>query len=344
MSHEAVTWAMDHAPMLRTEKGKPDTTARHVLQVLAEHAHKDGTGARPSVLRIQYRSGYDERTVQRALRRLEDGELIEADGIAANGCVSYKLHLLTRRPESDWAELEEQKERERAAAAERKRKSRANAVTSPEYVTVTDAECVTDEVVTDAESGRHALQMRDTADVTHSASGRHALNAPRTVIEPSEEEPSVEPSPGSDPIPGQTCLIEAAAEAAADKPRRTAAKKKPSTPKPLNRHAIADELTAAFWEHHGKGRAQPFIATRGVIRAAISNGVERDTLARVLDQLAREGRSISGGTIQTALAKTRGPQQQDRPVAGGLTQSQWDEAYARAQARDAAEAARQEAS
>ena len=62
----AVTWAMDHAPMPRTEKGKPDTTARHVLQALAEHASPTGTDAHPSVLRIQYRTGYDRTTVQRA--------------------------------------------------------------------------------------------------------------------------------------------------------------------------------------------------------------------------------------------------------------------------------------
>ena len=77
MSTEAVTWAMDHAPMLRTEKGKPDTTARHVLQALAEHASPTGTDAHPSVLRIQYRTGFDRVTVQRALRRLEKGGLIE---------------------------------------------------------------------------------------------------------------------------------------------------------------------------------------------------------------------------------------------------------------------------
>lgn len=78
------------------------------------------------------------------------------------------------------------------------------------------------------------------------------------------------------------------------------------------KHQVADDLTAAFWEHHGKGRAQPFIAVRSVIRAAIGNGVERDDLARALDRCAREGRSISGATLDIALGalKRAGSSQQ----------------------------------
>jgi hypothetical protein len=75
-------------------------------------------------------------------------------------------------------------------------------------------------------------------------------------------------------------------------------------PKP-NKHQTADDLTAAFWEHHGKGRAQPFIAIRGIVRTAIGNGVDRDDLARALDQVARDGRAISGATLDIALGKVR---------------------------------------
>jgi hypothetical protein len=72
-----------------------------------------------------------------------------------------------------------------------------------------------------------------------------------------------------------------------------------------SKHQVADDLTAAFWEHHGKGRAQPFIAIRGIVRTAIGNGVARDQLARALDQVAREGRSISGATLDIALGNLR---------------------------------------
>ncbi|WP_326700236.1 helix-turn-helix domain-containing protein [Streptomyces sp. NBC_01754] len=186
MSHEAVKWAMDDAPMLLTDKGKPDTTARGVLQALAEHAHKDGSGAHPSVLRLQYRTGYDRRTVQRALRRNEAGNLIKATG-ETNGRTIWKLALHLKRPESDWADLERLEDEERASAAERKRRSRAKAVTHSPSVTVTHSPSVTDGGVTHSASVSHALEMRD---VTHSASGRHALNAALTISQPSVQPPT----------------------------------------------------------------------------------------------------------------------------------------------------------
>ena len=186
MSHEAVKWAMDDAPMLLTDKGKPDTTARGVLQALAEHAHKDGSGAHPSVLRLQYRTGYDRRTVQRALRRNETGGLIAATG-ETNGRTIWKLALHLKRPASDWADLERAEEEERGAAAERKRRSRSKAVTHSPSVTVTHSDAVTEGGVTHSASAGHALEVRD---VTHSASGRHALNAALTISEPSVQPPT----------------------------------------------------------------------------------------------------------------------------------------------------------
>lgn len=171
---------MDHAPMLRTEKGKPDTTARHVLQALAEHARSDGTNSHPSVLRLQYRTGYDRTTVQRALRRLEKGELIAKDGTVESR-TRWKLAMHLRRPATDWSDLEREEDEFRAAAAERKRRSRTKGVTHSTPVTVTDGGDVT---VTDAESV--------TADVTHSTPSRHALKVrpSRTERRPNHQQPS----------------------------------------------------------------------------------------------------------------------------------------------------------
>lgn len=203
MSTEAVSWAMDDAPMLRTEKNRPDSTARHVLQVLGEHARPDGSNAHPSILRIQYRTGYDERTVQRALRRLEAGGLIRKQG-TVSGRTKWKLQMHLRRPEFDWVELETEAEDAKKQAAERQRRARAKRVTHSESVTVTHGESVTvthsDDVtegdVTHAESVSHALGMRD---VTHSASERHALSAPLTTSQPSEnhQEPFAGPADSS---------------------------------------------------------------------------------------------------------------------------------------------------
>ncbi|MFF3256419.1 helix-turn-helix domain-containing protein [Actinacidiphila glaucinigra] len=195
MSVEAVKWAMDDAPMLLTDKGKADTTARHVLQALAEHAHADGAGACPSLLRLRYRTGFDRRTVQRALRRLEVAGLIKATG-TEKGRTVWRIDLLANRPQSDWAALEAEDAAEREAAAERQRRSRAERVTHTDDVAVTqsddvtarpvmDAGRVTSGSVTDSAYARHGLEVRD---VTHSASARHALNAAQTINEPPENQ------------------------------------------------------------------------------------------------------------------------------------------------------------
>ena len=91
----------------------------------------------------------------------------------------------------------------------------------------------------------------------------------------------------------------AAAEAeGADKPRSGGRRKKlDGEPKPL---PPADELTNAFWEIHGKGQTQSWVAIRGIVRTALTNGVDRNDIACALDLLAREQTAISGGTLQTA--------------------------------------------
>lgn len=192
MSIEAVKWAMDDAPMLRTPAGKPDTTARHVLQAMAEHANSKGQNCHPSVTRVQYRTGYDRRTVQRAQRRLEDAKLIIPDGQVQDRN-RYRLAMNIVRDPSDWDELEREEQDSRAAAAERKRRSRARQVTHSNDVTVTDEKSVTDPDVTHSESGRHALEMRD---VTHFKSGRHAPSAAVTTNEPPVEPPTTQMAEG----------------------------------------------------------------------------------------------------------------------------------------------------
>lgn len=253
MSTEAVTWAMDHAPMPRTGKGKPDTTARHVLQVLAEHASPTGTDAHPSVLRIQYRSGYDRTTVQRALRRLEDADLIVRTG-TTEGRTRYSLSMELHRPATDWSELEREEDDFRAAAAERKRRSRAKRVTHAESVTVTDAEGVT---VTDAESvteGCHALKVRSS----------------RTERRPNHPQPQLlkDSSP------------------AADRDEQPAATGKPvdkSSSKKTDHHL---EAFGAFLLNYPKKRDRE--AARRAWIAAIDRGVDPQRMVDAAQTYARE--------------------------------------------------------
>lgn len=199
-----MTWAMDDAPMLRTDKGRPDSTARHVLQVLAEYARPDGTNSHPSVLRIQYRTGYDERTVQRALRRLETSGLIKMTG-SVQGRTKWRLMLSLKRPEFDWAELEAEAEEAKRAAAERQRRSRAKRVTHSESVTVTHSDDVTEGDVTHSDDVSHALKVRD---VTHSESARHALSAPLTTN--NHQDNHQEPLPASADTPASAATSDPA--------------------------------------------------------------------------------------------------------------------------------------
>ena len=185
MSVEAVKWALYEAPMLLTPAGRPDTTARSILVVFAEHADQDGRNAFPGPARIKFATGYDVRTVERAVRRLEDGKLLERQGLTSQGAVRWRVNMAAERPPSDWEEIEAELVAEREAGAARVRKHRG---ARPQAAPVTDAECVTEPVVTDAE-------CVTSSPVTHSASVRNALEV-RYVTHSVPGEPPIEP-PGT---------------------------------------------------------------------------------------------------------------------------------------------------
>lgn len=157
MSHQAVTWALYESPMLLTAAGKPDTTARFVLVVYAERADKDGCNAYPGPAYVKFATGLDVRTVERAVRRLEDAALLIRDGLTAKGAVRWRLDLTVKRPASDWAEIEAAQAAEREATAERVRRHRTKA-------SVTDAESVTGSAVTDSASVRNGRRIRSVTD------------------------------------------------------------------------------------------------------------------------------------------------------------------------------------
>ncbi|WP_158840945.1 helix-turn-helix domain-containing protein [Saccharothrix deserti] len=168
MSIEAVAWALYEAPMLLTPAGKPDTSARFVLVVFAEHANKTGHNAYPGPARVKFATGLDVRTVERAVRRLENKGLLVRDGLTSMGAVRWRLDLDLKRPASDWAEIEAALKAEREATAARVRKHRGKA-------DVTDSASVTPPSVTDSASVRNALSVRS---VTHSAPGEPPVEPP----------------------------------------------------------------------------------------------------------------------------------------------------------------------
>lgn len=201
MSHEAVAWALHDAPMPLTEKGKPDTTARYVLVDLAEHASAGGLNSYPSLLHIQYATGLDERTVRRALRRLEAGGLIHRDGVARNGNTRWKLALAVTRPETDWAfleaEKEEQKRRETDGRRTRRNRSAAEAVSGTQNAGHDGGSALVSGTENPGQDGNVGLSGTESSGqptdseamsgtqnpgVRDAESRRPARNAPRTVI------------------------------------------------------------------------------------------------------------------------------------------------------------------
>jgi len=198
---------MDDAPMLRTDKGKRDTTARWVLAAIAERADKNGANTFPSIFDIRYRTGFDRKTVREALRRLEAAGLIVRDG-TVNGCTRWRLEMHLRRPASDRRELEEEDELDRTKGADRVRRHRAKTVTHSASVTVTPSDSVTEDV-TPSDSVRNAVEGRYSTDVTPFKGVGNALSSPRTIHEPPLELTALE-SPGQNSssieLEGQTLI------------------------------------------------------------------------------------------------------------------------------------------
>jgi hypothetical protein len=198
VSHQAVAWALYRAPMLFTEKGKPDTTARQVLAVLAEHANEQGRNSHPSVLRIRYATGLDARTVDRALLRLQRGKLIEPTGRTITGTRRWSLALATLRPEAEWDEMVEVAEAEREQESERRKARRHRSSSGDSGSPESD--------VRDAESRMPGLSVRTSG--TQSTGVRDAESGIRDAVppeppEPPEIHPANHPSttPGDAPPP-----------------------------------------------------------------------------------------------------------------------------------------------
>src|SRR5689334_22705012 len=64
VSVEAISWALNLAPVPADRGGRPSSACRFVLVGLANHAGADGTGAFPSVATLVRYTGVSERTVR----------------------------------------------------------------------------------------------------------------------------------------------------------------------------------------------------------------------------------------------------------------------------------------
>ena len=96
MSVEAISWALNLAPVPADRSGQPSTACKFVLVGLANHAGPDGSGAFPSVATLVRHTSLSERTVRTCLDRLE------ADGIIRPcdpAIVAARIKRAHRRPQ-----------------------------------------------------------------------------------------------------------------------------------------------------------------------------------------------------------------------------------------------------
>ncbi|OKI47211.1 hypothetical protein [Micromonospora sp. CB01531] len=184
MSYQAVQWALDDAPMLRTKSGHPDTTARGVLIARAERADEFGRDTHAAITDVIWRTGYDARTIQRAQERLEAAGLLIPDGTTRWGTPRWNLDMTKKRDPAEMAQLEADIDEKRAAEAARVRDYRRKQKRQR-----TDAESVRTgsvSVRTDADDVR-----TDSGDVrTDAVPPEPPVNLPGTPQEPPLEPPS----------------------------------------------------------------------------------------------------------------------------------------------------------
>jgi Helix-turn-helix domain len=96
VSVEAISWALNLAPVPADRGGQPSSACKFVLVGLANHAGPDGTGAFPSVATLLRYTGLSERTVRTCLDRLEAAGIIapcDPDIVAA------RIKRADRRPQ-----------------------------------------------------------------------------------------------------------------------------------------------------------------------------------------------------------------------------------------------------
>jgi len=95
MSVEAISWALNLAPVPADRGGQASSACKFVLVGLANHAGPDGSGAFPSARTLMRYTGLSERTVRACLGRLEAAGLIRPSDPAV---VAARIRRADRRP------------------------------------------------------------------------------------------------------------------------------------------------------------------------------------------------------------------------------------------------------
>jgi len=96
VSVEAISWALNVAPVRADRGGRPSSGCKFVLVGLANQAGPDSTGAFPSVATLVRYTGLSERTVRTCLDRLEAAAIILA---CDPEIVAARIKRADRRPQ-----------------------------------------------------------------------------------------------------------------------------------------------------------------------------------------------------------------------------------------------------
>jgi Helix-turn-helix domain len=96
VSVEAISWALNLAPVPADRGGQPSSACKFVLVGLANHAGPDGTGAFPSVATLVRYTGLSERTVRTCLDRLEAAGIVSP---CDPGIIAARIKRADRRPQ-----------------------------------------------------------------------------------------------------------------------------------------------------------------------------------------------------------------------------------------------------
>jgi hypothetical protein len=223
MSYEAVRWALYDAPMLRTPSGEPDTTARLVLVARAERADKKGRDTYAGPADVAAATGYDERTVKRADRRLEKAGLMIRDGYSRHGTTRWHLDMDQTQSDAEPSPVDERTERQRKANAERQRRFQERRRAAAGAGQSIEGDVSTKIGITLSNAVSNGVQDRD---VTPFNAVTNGLGAPQTTHEPPRGT-TTETTPGGAPPPD---------------PRRPHS---PSAPGTDEQNSLSDALTPA---------------------------------------------------------------------------------------------------
>jgi len=181
MSFKAVQWAMYDAPILRTPAGEPDIAARFVLIVRAERADDLGRDTYAGPDDVARATGYDERTVRRADRRLEKAGLLIRDGLSRYGTVRWHLDMKQRQSGEEPSPVDDRAERQRKANAARQQRFRDRQRAAAEAAQRIEPDVSNKIDVTPFKAVTNGIQERY---VTAFKGVSNGLDAPQTTHEP----------------------------------------------------------------------------------------------------------------------------------------------------------------